>query len=81
MAPKKYKKTKNRSTNRAFVVDMLEPFLTDEWRTTKQSIEWLCNNCTHPRAIPTSRELGICLSRHPSIISRGKGLKEWKWVA
>ena len=72
-----YPKSRGRSKYRAFYIDMLRPFLT-EWRTTKEAVGWLIDNSGY-KSIPTTRELGMCLSKHPSVESQGKHRKQWRW--
>lgn len=66
-------------TKRDRFVEMLKPFLQQGWHDTNACCVWLKANSGW-KSIPTAKELGTCIQRHPNIIQRWRKGNEWRWV-
>ena len=68
----------NKYTRRDRFVEMLKPFLVNDWHTTRECVDWLFDN-SGQKIIPTSRELAPCLARHPKISQSTTVRNRWRW--
>lgn len=66
-------------TRRDVFIEKLKPLLTQGWFETSECCAWLKANSGR-QSIPTTKELGTCLPKHPNIRKRKRKNNEWTWV-